>query len=95
MLGTLEEYQKTDWIAHVPTLVYAYNATIHDSTGYSPYFLMFGRHPRLSIDAFLGLSPDPLSVNSSILKLFLIYNSEKKYCEKENVDTFFFFFFFF
>ena len=61
MLGTLEEYQKTDWKAHVPTLVHAYNATIHDSTGYSPYFLMFGRHPRLSIDAFLGLSPDPLS----------------------------------
>ena len=61
MLGTLEEYQKSDWKAHVPTLVHAYNATIHDSTGYSPYFLMYGRHPRLAIDAFLGLSPDALS----------------------------------
>ena len=61
MLGTLEEYQKSDWKAHVPTLVHAYNATIHDSTGYSPYFLMFGRHPRLAIDAFLGLSPDAIS----------------------------------
>ena len=61
MLGTLEEYQKSDWKAHVPTLVHAYNATIHDSTGYSPYFLMFGRHPRLAIDAFLGLTPDTIS----------------------------------
>ncbi|MCG8030631.1 MAG: DDE-type integrase/transposase/recombinase, partial [Candidatus Thiodiazotropha taylori] len=61
MLGTLEEYQKSDWKSHVPTLVHAYNATIHGSTGYSPYFLMFGRHPRLAIDAFLGLSPDPAS----------------------------------
>ena len=52
MLGTLEEYQKSDWKAHVPTLVHAHNATIHDSTG---------RHPRLLIDAFLELSPDPLS----------------------------------
>ena len=61
MLGTLEDYQKSDWKAHVPTLVHAYNATFHHSTGYSPYFLMFGRHPRLAIDAFLGLSPDALT----------------------------------
>ena len=61
MLGTLEDYQKSDWKAHVPTLVHAYNATFHDSTGYSPYFLMFGRHPRLAVDAFLGLNSDSLS----------------------------------
>lgn len=61
MLGTLEEYQKSDWKSHVPTLVHAYNATFHDTTGYSPFFLMYGRHPRLAIDAFLGLSPDTLS----------------------------------
>ena len=61
MLGTLVEYQKSDWKAHVPTLVHAYKATIHDSTGYSSYFLMFGKHLRLAIDAFLGLSPDAMS----------------------------------
>ena len=53
MFGTLEEYQKSDWKAHVATLVHAYNATIHGTTGYSPYFLMFGRPPRLAIDSFL------------------------------------------
>ena len=35
----------------------------HDSTGYSPFFFMFGRHSRLAVDACLELnSPDePIS----------------------------------
>ena len=61
ILGTLEDHQKSDWKAHVPTLVHTYNATFHDSIGYSPYFLMFGPHPRLAIDAFLGLNSDILN----------------------------------
>lgn len=55
MLGTMSEKQKSNWKAHVPTLTHAYNAAVHDSTGFSPFYLMFGRHPRLAIDAFLGL----------------------------------------
>ena len=69
MLGTLEEYQKSDWKTHVPTLVQAYNAMFHDSTGFSPYFLMFGRHPRLAVDAFLGLTPDATSKTEYVRKL--------------------------
>ena len=58
MLGTLEDDQKRNWRAFVPALVHAYNSTRHESTGLSPHFLMFGRHPRLAVDAFLGLEPD-------------------------------------
>lgn len=59
MLGTLSEDQKSDWKSYVSTLTHAYNATEHDSTGYAPFYLMFGRHPRLAIDAFLGLKQEP------------------------------------
>jgi hypothetical protein len=64
MLGTLENYEKSDWKSHVAPLVHAYNVTIHTTTGYSPYFLMFGRHPKLAIDAFLGLPTDENNNNT-------------------------------
>ena len=55
MMATLNEKQKGDWKSFVPSLTHAYNAAVHESTGFSPFYLMFGRHPRLAIDAFLGI----------------------------------------
>ena len=55
MLGTLENHQKADWKSHVGTLVHAYNCTKHESTGYTPFFLMFGRSPRLPVDVIISM----------------------------------------
>nr|KAG5712690.1 hypothetical protein BaRGS_029745 [Batillaria attramentaria] len=57
---TLDPSQKANWKAHAAALAHAYNCTKHDTTGYSPYFLMFGRHPRLPVDLQFGTHPrDP------------------------------------
>nr|KAG5687934.1 hypothetical protein BaRGS_021642 [Batillaria attramentaria] len=55
MLGTLETDKKRDWHKAVAPLTHAYNCTTHESTGYSPYYLMFGREARLPIDAMFGI----------------------------------------
>ena len=49
ILGTLKPDQKKDWKKYINPLVHAYNCTRHDTTGISPYALMFGREPRLPI----------------------------------------------
>ena len=50
MIDKLEEEQKACWSEHLPELLLAYNATCSTVTGYSPYYLLFGRRPRIPVD---------------------------------------------
>jgi hypothetical protein len=54
MLGTLEPEQNKNWKAYVGPLVHAYNCTQHDSTGFSPYYLLFSLNPSLPVDIAFG-----------------------------------------
>ena len=48
--------QKPNWPNYLPSLVFAYNATPHASTGLQPYELMFRRKAPMPCDNWLGLS---------------------------------------
>ena len=50
MIGKLVEDRKACWSKHLPELLLAYNATHSTVTGYSPYYLLFGRRPRIPVD---------------------------------------------
>lgn len=59
MLKTLTETQKSNWKESLNKLVYAYNNTRCEVTGYSPFYLLFGRSPRLPVDMLFGLCTEP------------------------------------
>ena len=65
MLGTLPEKPKSTWREQVPTLLHAYDCTRNNATGFSPYYLMFGRKPHLPIDLLFGTNTADLRGNST------------------------------
>lgn len=59
LLRTLPSTHKRSWTSYLPQVVFCYNTTPHQATGESPFFLMFGQHPRLPMDFLLGRVEEP------------------------------------
>lgn len=57
MFGTLHQEQKKDWKKHIGPIVHCYNYMKQSSTGHTPFYLMFGREPRLPIDLAFKTNP--------------------------------------
>eukprot|EP00731_Ephydatia_muelleri_P033914 Em0041g27a len=53
-LTTMVGEHQDDWDKHLQKAVFAYRTSLHESTGYSPYFVNFGRSPVLPVDVMLG-----------------------------------------
>ena len=56
MIGKLDNKRRKKWPDHLGTITHAYNSTRSQVTGYSPYFLMMGRRPRLPVDLLFPTS---------------------------------------
>lgn len=50
MIRALPPKAKHRWPQMLKALTFSYNATVHETTGYAPFHLMFGRCPRLPVD---------------------------------------------
>ena len=56
MLGMLSLTEKYRWYDHCAHISYAYNTTVHSTTGLSPFFVLYGRQPKLINDAVIGVN---------------------------------------
>jgi len=59
VLAKIVSSHQKDWDSRLPFAVSAYRASRHDSTGYSPNFLTFGREVYGTVDILYG-SPDEI-----------------------------------
>ena len=50
MLATTVKENPTSWEDHLRKVCLAYNSSTYPTTGYSPFYLMFGRHAKLPAD---------------------------------------------
>jgi len=63
LLAKVVEENQRDWDTQLPTVAAAYRATKHDTTGYSPNQLVFGRENRAPLDIVLG-TPEEVEESS-------------------------------
>lgn len=62
MLATCVEDRPEDWEHHVRTACMAYNTSTHATTGFTPFYLMFGRQAHIPADLMYGTAePESLS----------------------------------
>ena len=61
----IDPENQDDWDEHLEPIMSAYRAVVHDSTGMSPYFMVYHKEPRLPVDIEHGQATDPLEEQTS------------------------------
>ena len=56
MLAKTVQRGGRDWDQHLPYVLFAYRASLQESTQESPFFLLYGRDPRLPNESVLSPS---------------------------------------
>ena len=54
MITKSAESRAHDWDKHLPYLLFSYRASVQDSTKESPFFLLYGRDPRIPTESALS-----------------------------------------
>lgn len=58
MLAMYVSSDHRDWDTALPFVTFAYNSSRHDTAGYSPFYLLYGREPTLHFETLLSTTLD-------------------------------------
>ena len=78
MIGKLDPQKRKKWPAHIGSIIIAYNSTRSLVTRYSPYYLMFGRRPRLPIDLLFPMCRTQMLTRTINKYVASLYNHLRK-----------------
>ena len=97
MLATTVKDHGEEWEVHLAKVCFAYNTSIHKSTGFTPFYLMYRRQARILIDLIYS-TPEPSDQSQGEYARNLRQSLEKAYstarerlqtaaqCQKTNYD---------
>lgn len=65
MLSMYVDSSHDDWDESIDYVIFGYNTGRQESTGFSPFYLIYGREALLPIDVALGNNPNPVELDES------------------------------
>ena len=71
--------QEHDWDLQLPLIMMAYHTSVQESTGATPFSLMFGSEAHLPIDVMFGMPPGEESVSPSHYAFLMRQRMEAAY----------------
>ena len=71
MLSIFCKDNETTWDLQLPYVMMAYRTSVQESTGATPFSLMFGREAKLPVDIMYGQPPNTLALSASEYSLQL------------------------
>ena len=69
MLIKTATHHPEEWDLYLNSVMMAYNSSVHSTTGYSPYYLLFGRSMRFPLDITVDRPAQAISVHNYAVDL--------------------------
>ena len=79
MISMYINSSQTDWDVFLPYCLFAYRTSVHPSINESPFYMVYGRDPKLPIETHLGLSQTAQCVDTVTYKLHMCDNLNEAY----------------